>query len=152
MICQFCEKRGHTARQCNAAKKLFFTASAPTANPTTTSNNMASNWLLDSGASHDVTSDISNLSLHQPYEGPDDIVIGDGTGLNITHVGKSTLSTPSHSFSLSNVLCVPSMKQNLISVSQFCKTNNSSIEILSLFLLCEGYNHGGTTRGGTEQE
>ncbi|KAK9211993.1 hypothetical protein WN943_001372 [Citrus x changshan-huyou] len=46
---------------------------------------MASNWLLDSGASHDVTSDISNLSLHQPYEGPDDIVIGDGTGLNITH-------------------------------------------------------------------
>ena len=90
---------------------------------------MASNWLLDSGASHDVTSDISNLSLHQPYEGPDDIVIGDGTGLNITHVGKSTLSTLSHSFSLLNVLCVPSMKKNLISVSQFCKTNNAFIKL-----------------------
>lgn len=30
--------------------------------------------------------------------------------------------------SLSNVLCVPTMKQNIISVSQLCKTNNASIE------------------------
>ena len=89
---------------------------------------MAPNWLLDFGASYYVTSNISNLSLRQPYEGPDDIIISDGTGLNMTHVGKSTLSSPSHSFLLSNVLCVPSMKQNLISVSQFCKTNNASIE------------------------
>ena len=28
----------------------------------------------------------------------------------------------------SNVLCVPSVKQNIISVSQFCRSNNTSIE------------------------
>ncbi|KAL5786959.1 hypothetical protein ACOSP7_003908 [Xanthoceras sorbifolium] len=49
--------------------------------------------------------------------------------LTTVHVGKSTFLTPSHSFSLSNVLCVPSMKQNLIYVSSFCKTNNASIEL-----------------------
>lgn len=79
VVCQFCEKRGHTARQCNSAKKLFSHSSGPTANPTTT-NNSSPNWLLDTGASHHVTSNLNNLSLSQPYEGPDDIVIGDGTG------------------------------------------------------------------------
>ncbi|KAL5544985.1 hypothetical protein UlMin_008769 [Ulmus minor] len=39
-------------------------------------------WLVDSGVSHQVTMDLSNLSLHEPYEGPDNIVIGDGTDLH----------------------------------------------------------------------
>ncbi|PKA62506.1 Retrovirus-related Pol polyprotein from transposon TNT 1-94 [Apostasia shenzhenica] len=89
-----------------------------------------STWLLDSGASHHVTADLNNLSLHTPYDGPDDIVIGDGTGLHITHTGSTSLQTPSHSFKLHDVLCVPNMKRNLISISQFCKTNNTSIEFL----------------------
>ncbi|KAL6335792.1 hypothetical protein AAG906_039555 [Vitis piasezkii] len=42
-------------------------------------------WLLDSGASHHVTADLSNLSLHTPYTGSDDIMIGDGSSLPITH-------------------------------------------------------------------
>ena len=42
-------------------------------------------WFLDSGASHHVTADLNNLILHAPYDGPDDIVIGDGIGLHITH-------------------------------------------------------------------
>ncbi|XP_024019933.1 uncharacterized protein LOC112091187 [Morus notabilis] len=37
-------------------------------------------WIVDSGASHHVTSQLSNLSLTQSYEGPDDIIIGDGSG------------------------------------------------------------------------
>ena len=75
------------------------------------------NWLLDSGASHHVTTDIENLSLHKPYDGTDDIVMGDGIGLSITHNGSTTLSTLTQTFSLPNVLCVPSTKRNLISIS-----------------------------------
>lgn len=71
---------------------------------------------------------MNNLSLQEPYEGLDDIIIGDGTGLHITHTGNSTLSTSSNSFLLNNVLCVSTMQQNLVYVSQFCKTNNTSIE------------------------
>lgn len=67
-------------------------------------------WLLNSGASHHVADDLQNLSLHSPYDGPDDIIIGDGTGLPITHTGFTLLHTPSHKFSLTNVLCVPNIK------------------------------------------
>ena len=91
---------------------------------------------MDFGASHHVTGDLSNLSHHQPYEGPDDILLGDGSGLEITHTGSSKLPTPSKSFFLSNMLCVSSIKQNLISISNFCKINNASIEFfLSSFVV-----------------
>ncbi|GFS35814.1 hypothetical protein Acr_00g0042260 [Actinidia rufa] len=61
-------------------------ANSNKANLTTTTSGGThnSNWLLDSGASHHVTSDFSNLSPHQPYDGPDDIVIGDGTAITLS--------------------------------------------------------------------
>ena len=71
-------------------------------------------WLLDSRAFHHVTAYLNNLTLHAPYDGPDDIVIGDGIGLHITHSGTTSLSTPSNSFTLHNILCVPYMKRNLL--------------------------------------
>ena len=86
--------------------------------------------LLDNGASHHVTADLNNLMLHAPYDSPNDIVISDGTGLHITHSGTTSLSTSSNSFTLHNVLCVPHMKRNLISISQFFKTNKTSVEFL----------------------
>ena len=85
-------------------------------------------WLLDSSASHHITTDLSNLALHSPYDGTDEIVIGDGSDLPITHTGAISLNTPSHSFTLSKVLCVPTMTRNLISISQFCQSNKTSIE------------------------
>ena len=90
----------------------------------------SSAWLLDSGASHHITADLNNLTLHAPYDGPDDIVIDDGIGLHITHSSTTSLSTSSNSFTLHNVLCVPHMKRNFISISQFCKTNKTSVEFL----------------------
>ncbi|KAK2640515.1 hypothetical protein Ddye_028310 [Dipteronia dyeriana] len=48
-------------------------------------NNGTPTWLLDSCASHLVTSDLNNVSLHSPYTGSYDIVIGDGTELPIRH-------------------------------------------------------------------
>ena len=58
---------------------------------------MTPNWLLDSGASHHVTPNLSNLSLHIHYEGPGDIMIDNGTNLSITHIDSETLSPPSNS-------------------------------------------------------
>ncbi|KAL6334026.1 hypothetical protein AAG906_000080 [Vitis piasezkii] len=87
-------------------------------------------WLLDNGASHHVTADLSNLSLHTPYTGSDDIMIGDGSSLPITHTGSTSFTTHNTSFKFDNVLCVPSMRKNLISISQFCTSNNVSVEFL----------------------
>ncbi|RVW58637.1 Retrovirus-related Pol polyprotein from transposon RE1 [Vitis vinifera] len=60
-------------------------------------NSSSSNWIVDSDASHHVTGDLTNLSHHQPYEGLDDILLGDGSGLEITHTGSSKLPAPSNS-------------------------------------------------------
>ncbi|KAJ0038128.1 hypothetical protein Pint_23445 [Pistacia integerrima] len=43
-------------------------------------------------------------------------MIGDGISLSITHTGSTTLSSPHSTFTLSGVLCVPTMKKNLISI------------------------------------
>ena len=89
----------------------------PQAYVATADTSTYSNWLLDSGASHHVTADLNNFSFHKTYDGTDDIMIRDGTGLPISHTGSTTLSRPSQSFSLSNVLCVPTIKRNLVSIS-----------------------------------
>lgn len=57
-------------------------------------------------------------------------MIGDGMDLPITHSSSTTLPTPTHTFTINNIHCVPSMKMNLISISQFCTSNNVSIEFL----------------------
>lgn len=48
-------------------------------------------WVLDSGATHHITSDLSNLALHQPYTGGEEVLIDDGSGLQITNTGSLSL-------------------------------------------------------------
>ncbi|GMY30384.1 CCHC-type integrase [Fagus crenata] len=45
-------------------------------------------WLIDSAASHNITGDLANLSVHSEYDGTDEVVIGDGSGSD--HGGGST--------------------------------------------------------------
>lgn len=45
------------------------------------------NWIMDYGASHHVTNDLLNLSLHAPYDGLDELHLTDDSGLRITYVG-----------------------------------------------------------------
>jgi hypothetical protein len=164
--CQWCRTQGHTVLQCPTFQQVLPQTQQrpsswmprppiswqPQAHPTMTSQAPASDWLLDSGASHHVTSDLSNLSLHAPYTGTDDIMIGDGTGLPITHSGFKTLSTPSHTFTLDNILCAPDMKKNLISISKFCETNNVSIEFLSKLFLVKDLRTGATLLKGPTKD
>ena len=145
--CQWCNVRGHVLAYCPTFKDLHPTiAMPPRGNRTitqpqahvataqaTSSSSPNPGWLLDSGASHHITTDLANLSLHSPYDGTDEIVIGDGSGLPISHTGSTLLPSPSHSFKLSNVLCAPSMHKNIISIRQFCHDNHVTIEFSSSF-------------------
>lgn len=90
-----------------------------------------SSWLFDSVTSHHIAIDRSYLSFHTTYDGFDDIVIGDGISLSITHTGSKSLYTLLHTFYLNNIFCVLTTKKNLIYVFQFCQSNNTSIEFFS---------------------
>jgi hypothetical protein len=141
-FCQLCDQQGHSAKRCPHVRPVIFTA--PITNYTVIASPKPPNWLLDSAASHHVTDDLNNLSLTSAYKGSDAIVIGDNTGLQITHAGHATLPTPSKDFALSNVLCVPFIEKNLLSVSQFCKTNNTSIEFFPAYFLVKDLRTGAT--------
>ncbi|RVW36081.1 Retrovirus-related Pol polyprotein from transposon RE2 [Vitis vinifera] len=82
-LCQICGIQGHTAKRCPSFQLVPVQSSITSATPpanfvtpwqprahyaaNTTTNNPS--WLLDSGASHHVTTDLNNLFLHAPYTG-----------------------------------------------------------------------------------
>lgn len=78
---------------------------------------------MDSGASHHITTDLANLSLHEPYGSTDGVIVGNDNKLPISHIG--TLSfLESGSLTFHDVLLIPFMAKNLLSVSQLCNQNN----------------------------
>jgi hypothetical protein len=129
VVCQICDHPGHTAKNCIKLQ------SSPTANYTTFSALPKAKWLLDSIASHNITSDLANLSIHSEYDGQDEVVLGDGTGLHVAHIGSTTVSSPSRSLSLKETLHVPLIHKNLILVHKFTHDNNVVVEFHPFFYL-----------------
>ena len=62
------------------------------------------------------------------YHGLDQICIGNGLGLTVKHIGSTHLSTLTTSFLLNDVLHVPHITQNLISVHKFTTETNTLVE------------------------
>ncbi|KAL9237537.1 hypothetical protein vseg_012072 [Gypsophila vaccaria] len=100
VVCQYCNYKGHTFPVCRNFKKAhpFFTLNPymrpnrsfnnrPHAHTATASTPPATSWLVDSGATHHLTNDLSNLASHTPYDGLDDVLIGDGSALPISNIG-----------------------------------------------------------------
>ncbi|KAH0672680.1 hypothetical protein KY290_024912 [Solanum tuberosum] len=120
--CQLCQKIGHTTNVCRSkshnhfeAKVNFVSNHHPDTNP----------WILDSGATHHVTADSDNL---KKYTGNEEVSMGDGKTIPITHTGLTQIKASNSNFMLSNTLCAPAIKKNLISVAKFCTDNLTSIE------------------------
>ncbi len=116
-VCQICSKPGHVALACynrfnhayqrdNSAPIQAFVAASSSASDY--------NWYPDTGATHHITSDLSNLNLQsEEYTGPDQVHVGNGQGLPISNLGSSNLSYPLSSFQLHNVLHVPQIKKKI---------------------------------------
>jgi len=92
-------------------------------------------WLVDSAASHNMTTDLSNLTINSEYDGTDEVVIGDGSGLPVSHIGSLSLKTFNHVFHLRDTLCVPTIHKNLIYVHHFTKHNNVYIKFHPIYFL-----------------
>jgi hypothetical protein len=85
-------------------------------------------WFLDIGAYQHVTPDIANVASSEPYTGFDQLHVGDGKGLTISHIAHSKIHAPKHIFTLSNILHIPHIKNPLLSVQKFCLENNVFFE------------------------
>ncbi|PON91412.1 Zinc finger, CCHC-type, partial [Trema orientale] len=140
-VCQVCGKAGHIALKCYHRFDLSFqgdsssssTPQANQANQAFVTTNTAVNdgaWYMDSGATNHVTADLSNLALQADYKGKEKLAVGNGSQLSISHIGSSQILT-SKALQLNNILHVPEITKNLISISQFTHDNDAVIEFYS---------------------
>ena len=59
------------------------------------------------GATDHITGELEKLTLRNKYNGGDHIHTANGAGLNISHIGHTTVCTPNCDIHLKNVLYVP---------------------------------------------
>ncbi|RWW63227.1 hypothetical protein BHE74_00029600 [Ensete ventricosum] len=69
IVCQLCDKVGHSAKVCRSRPHPL--ATIPQAHFTAAPTSDQHSWVMDSSASHDITSDLQNLSFSNNYGGTD---------------------------------------------------------------------------------
>jgi hypothetical protein len=95
---------------------------------TTTSYKVDLNWYNDTGAIDHITSDLDCLVALERYNGGDQVQVGNGAGLRILHLGHSMINTATHPLALRNILHVPDISKNLLSVHKFSRDNDVFFE------------------------
>ena len=134
--CQICWKMGHTAADCwHRFKKNYVPQPSQRrelrgAYVAATDGQSSGAWYLDSGATNHVTNALGNININSEYQGNEKLTVGNGEKLLISHVGNSMLSTsnPHKHITLNDILFVPSITKNLISISRLLHDNDIDIE------------------------
>ena len=87
-------------------------------------------WYMDSGATYHFTPNYNLLDDAMPYTGSEQVTVGDGKQLSISHVGHAKLNTITHStpLVLKDILHTPFLSHNLLSVAKLCGDNRAYIE------------------------
>ncbi|KAH9659782.1 Receptor-like protein 13 [Citrus sinensis] len=93
-------------------------------------------WYLDSGATHHLTNNMENLHFKEDYKGTDQLIIENGQGLSISHIGHAFLSfraskhpyTHATTIALKDMLLVPTITKNLLSIFKLTFDNSLSVE------------------------
>ncbi|XP_074342183.1 uncharacterized protein LOC141679631 [Apium graveolens] len=84
-------------------------------------------WIIDSRASDHMTTHLSNLESPKAITTNNHINLPTGATANITHTGTTVLSNGLY---LTDVLCVPYFKHNLLSVQKLIKNSNFEVKFL----------------------
>ncbi|KAA8542236.1 hypothetical protein F0562_023628 [Nyssa sinensis] len=118
--CQICNKKYHTAIECfERFNHSFTTDNLPQAfSAVQVGDTEDFPWHLDTGATDHMTASTGNLQSVTPYTKSDGVMVGNGHILPITHIGTATLSSGSSSIKLNDVLVVPDIQKDLLSVSK----------------------------------
>jgi hypothetical protein len=84
---------------------------------------------MDTGATDHITSDLDRLAIREVYNGNDRVHISNRAGLHISHVGHGTLNTIAKPLDLRNILHVPQITKNLLSLHKLTRDNAVFVEI-----------------------
>jgi len=117
----------------------LFKLNPATLNCTQSSVGKDKSWLLDSGASHNISSDLANLLVHSEYDGIDEVFFSDGSGLAVSYTGSLTLPFPKCLFTIHDTLYVPNLqkKKNIIFVHCNFKQNDVFVEFHFFYFLID---------------
>uniref|UniRef100_A0A6N2L1Z6 Uncharacterized protein n=1 Tax=Salix viminalis TaxID=40686 RepID=A0A6N2L1Z6_SALVM len=127
VYCQLCDKEGHLAKRCWSFLKMKKQQSANLAEAFSACSIQELNnpeWFPDSGATSHMTNTPEILDDSAEYTGNERVMVGNGQSLPISHIGSVSTVAPHCSIPLSNVLVVPGIQKNLISISQLTKQLN----------------------------
>ncbi|PKU65522.1 Retrovirus-related Pol polyprotein from transposon TNT 1-94 [Dendrobium catenatum] len=130
VTCQICLKKGHSASDCWHRLNAQYVPSASAQQSKAmiaASDNSHDNWFLDSGATSHLTNSLENMTLSTPYQGSDNVTIGDGRSLSIANSGVGILPTPTRKLKLSQIFHSPQLRFNLLSISKLTRDNDISI-------------------------
>jgi histone deacetylase 1/2 len=84
---------------------------------------------MDTGATGHLTGEMDKLAVCKPYHGHDKVHIANGAGMHISHIGQAFLLTnTSQKLHLKNILHIPSVRRNLLSVKKLSCGSNMFVE------------------------
>jgi hypothetical protein len=109
--CQVCLKIGHTTDNCWHRFEEDYVPELRTA--AATSSVPGYHWYTDSGTIDHIIGDLDKLTMHDHYVGHDQIHDANGTGIDITRIGKTIIPTFHRDLVLNHVLHVSSTQKIL---------------------------------------
>jgi hypothetical protein len=98
--CQVYFKKGHTTDSCWHRFEEDFVPDTKLVGIATTSYGVDTNWYTDAGSIDHITSELEKLKIRDKYNGGDQIHTASGTGMDINHIGHTTIHTPNHDIHL----------------------------------------------------
>ena len=121
--CHYCDREGHWKAEClkrktdEAGSRFRRNEESQTAFVAATKRRASDDWVIDSGASQHLSAQKDCFLDYQPIS-PLKIQIGDGSEIEAVGKGNITLETETASILLRDVLYVPDIGTNLLSVAK----------------------------------
>jgi histone deacetylase 1/2 len=137
-VCQICNKIGHIALRCYSRFDHAYGGDDEhysTNHAASTSYQVDPNWYTDSGATDHITGNLDRLHMREAYHGNNHVQVSNGSGLRISHTGYSTTNTAAKSLVLKNVLHVPNISKNLLSVHKLARDNGVFLDFHPYYFL-----------------
>lgn len=133
--CQWCGKEWHTAKKCRKLDKLLKKAKAEglikAFVATSLDDSQDTERYTDTGATSHMTNDVAALDKSIPYTGNQWVLVGNSQSLPISRIGSIPSLIASHPLKIPDVLLVPHITKNLLSISKLTRENNCSVTFSS---------------------